>query len=108
MVTTNNSTGKRLLDKDIRAIFSCMSEAPQEGLDFSIIRIEEGTKLSPPSFELENGLVSFFEILLTYCIKRIVAHSLSFSFFLLEVRVTPFTEEQISQGPFNSVSKATL
>ena len=61
MVTTNNSTGKRLLDKDIRAIFSIMSnkEAPQEGLNFSIIRLpQEGTKLSPPTFELENGLVS--------------------------------------------------
>ena len=61
MVTTNNSTGKRLLDKDIRAIFSSMSnkEAPQEGLNFSIIRLpQEGTKLSPPTFELENGLVS--------------------------------------------------
>ena len=61
MVTTNNSTGNCLLDKDIRAIFSSISnkEAPQEGLNFSIIRLpQEGTKFSPPTFELENGLVS--------------------------------------------------
>ena len=61
MVTTHNSTGKRLLDEDIRTIFLCMSnkEAPPSALDFSIIRIpQDSAKLSPATFELENGLVS--------------------------------------------------
>mmetsp|Transcript_6069 Transcript_6069/g.11484 ORF Transcript_6069/g.11484 Transcript_6069/m.11484 type:complete len:119 (+) Transcript_6069:116-472(+) len=53
------ATIRRLSDDDVKAVFDCVHNnmAPPPNLSFQIVNVgPNGLKLSPPSFEFEDGL----------------------------------------------------
>ncbi|KAL3811186.1 hypothetical protein ACHAXA_002750 [Cyclostephanos tholiformis] len=54
-----NTGAKRLTEPDVQTVFSCLwnNQQPPQRLKFRIIRVpQNGLKLSPPSFEFDDGL----------------------------------------------------